>query len=383
MIFPVTGAICNQELMGGRIMIRPCLFLRGLAALLLGLPATSALGQVPLNIGLLVELTGQFASNGRACKFGHEIARELYAPNDAVHGLKVRLVYGNSQGAAAAGVTEFQRMVNMEHVAAVIVTRSPVGMAINPISLEKQIPLLGIVGHPGFTAQNKYAFRVWPSALREGEALAEKAFNLGKKTADVITSEDDYFLSITDDFVAGFKRLGGTISKSDTVLASEQEFAGVLSRLTKEPTSVLLINVGPSQYPVLLRRIAEQKFPQQLMANFLVSMPEVVQSSGPSSEGVMFAELDFEQANFLRKYAEHTGGERPTSVGYACFIALATILQAIDEHPAVSNSTSLYDALLKASPIKLPDGEVSYSNREANLDLKLRRIRGGKVESIQ
>lgn len=357
-------------------------YLARLAALLSCLYAGSAYGEGALKIGLLVELTGQFASNGRACKFGHELANELYASNEQENKPQVQLIYGDNQGLATAGVTEFQRMINIEHIVAALTTRSPVGMAINPISLEKHIPLLGVVGHSAFTAQNKYAFRVWPSAPREGQTLAQRAIALGKKTAGIITSEDDYFLSITDGFVEGFRRLGGAITISETVLGTEQNFSGVLSKLARQPGEVLFINVGPAQYPALLRRIAEQKFPQQLMANFLVSMPEVIQSAGSVADGVMFVELDFEQASFLRKYAERTGGERPTSVGYACFVALSTILQAIARYPAVTDSTSLYDALLKTRTVVLPDGEISYINREAEVRLRLRKIKDGKVESL-
>ena len=72
-----------------------------------------------IRIGLLTQLSGPFATVGESCRQGYELARKSFAPEDKIGGRTIRFIYGDTKGEAAAGLTEFKRVVEVENVIAV------------------------------------------------------------------------------------------------------------------------------------------------------------------------------------------------------------------------------------------------------------------------
>lgn len=337
--------------------------------------ATAYADDQPRKIGLLAELTGQFARNGRDCRIGYQIAYD-----EAGAGKNVLPVYGDTQGVASAGVVEAQRIINQEKALVVITPRSPVGMAVNPISLESRVPLFGILGHPGFVANNKYAFRVYPSASQEGRALAEKAIQLGKRRAFSLTAEDEYLLSISEAFRSRYTELGGQVAAAETVLAGEQDFSAAMAKVERSPAECVLINLGPGQYASAYKKMAERHLSRQIFANFMAGLPDVMKAAGAAADGTIFVEMNVDKPDFQSKFSARTQGERSGPIGYACYIALAAVLDVIRSHPEAGDRDSLYAALLDEKKVQLPDGEVEFKDREAVVDLQLEMIKEGRVE---
>src|SRR5438876_1107972 len=76
------------------------------SVLLLALAAAprAAADEAPgATVGLLADLTGSGAPNGRSCREGYEVAR-VAAP------AKVSFLYGDHKGEAKTGLAEFARM---------------------------------------------------------------------------------------------------------------------------------------------------------------------------------------------------------------------------------------------------------------------------------
>lgn len=150
---------------------------------------------------------------GSDCRKGYEAA--IASNSSSIH---PEVLFGDNEGIAKVGLSEFRRLVNARGAAIVITSRSPVGMAINPISKASKIPLIGIVGHPKFSAENPYSMRVFPSAQTEGHLLAEAALRQGLKKVVSVTLQDDYFVALTNSFETKFTEGGGEVTCKESVL---------------------------------------------------------------------------------------------------------------------------------------------------------------------
>src|SRR2546423_9805556 len=74
--------------------------------------------EAPIRVGVLVPLTGGAASYGQNAKEGVELALQYFARRNPK--VKIELSIEDSRGEAAFGVRAAQKLIDVDHVAAVI-----------------------------------------------------------------------------------------------------------------------------------------------------------------------------------------------------------------------------------------------------------------------
>ncbi len=94
-----------------------------------------------IKIGAMADVTGPSARIGNDCQRGYELAFKTYASEGKVGPHYVKIIYGDNQNDVKTGLSEFKRIVEYEGASAIITTRSHISMAINPLSLQKKVPI--------------------------------------------------------------------------------------------------------------------------------------------------------------------------------------------------------------------------------------------------
>ncbi|MBN8548690.1 MAG: ABC transporter substrate-binding protein [Deltaproteobacteria bacterium] len=328
----------------------------------------------------MAELSGPFASVGEDCRRGYEIAKAAFTDNGIVGNYKVNLVYGDHQRDAKLGVTEYNRLLNQARAIAIVSNASSVVMAINPMSAARGLPLIGSSAHPQFIKNNPYGFRFWLNADVEGGALAQKAIEMGKKSAAIITLEEDYPLAVSNGFVPVFEKLGGTIVANEHVLKTDVDYAGIIARLRAKPSDLVFVNVIGDQLPVLLKKLREQGIKQQIFSTFSMSKKEYLDVAGHENvEGIIYLEINGEKPKFTQKLFEVSGTRLATGLNYTCYAGLAFVLEALKQNPNVFTSADLFATLQKIDGINLLDGTLYMKEREAQLEYLFRIVRDGQL----
>lgn len=313
-------------------------------------------------IGALADLTGSFARLGEDCRGGYEVAVRTSGGNSKV-------IFGDNQNDPKVGISEFRRMRETAQVTSVVTTRSPVGLALNSLSAKEQIPLIGIVGHPRFTTENPFAIRVFPSARDEALTLAQDVDRTGSTVA-TISLEDEYFLGLRDAFVQNLRK--SSIILSETISPQDSDFGTLLAKLKTKPPQVIFLNAGPSQIPVFVHKIRELQIPAKLYSNFLIGSRDVISSLGDDGQGIRFAELDYQQPEFVRTF-EALNGKAPLSpLSYACYVALTYAFELKEDERTAGG-------LAKSKQIQTLDGAISFVNREGRFPVALKLLKGGEV----
>ena len=344
--------------------------------LVYGLESTLAATPDSVKIGVIIPLTGNTAPLGEDCRQGIQLASEV-APNSN----SVEFVFGDSLDDPKQGVTEFRRLTEAEKVLGIIEFRGPVGMAINPLSLQKGVPLLGGVANVRFAEDNRYAFQLWPTSDDEARLYSQHLIDRGLLTVGLISLQDDYMSSVAEAFRRDYQKLSGKILLDEEVAATESDFLSIVSRLKHASPAVILLNSSISHDAQLLKRIREQGLTQPVVANFYVSKPEALKIAGESAEGVQFLEIASDPyVKLKRRLEEKFKVKRPSGATLSCYSGAALLFQTIENaQTKLATPEELYQALIAEKAIKLEDLDLTVTKRRVQFPMAFKVIRGGAV----
>lgn len=336
----------------------------------------------PVRIGLLVPLSGPYADLGEDCRFGIEVARRGFAPSDKVGSHQVEFHYEDSQADPKTGILGYKKLVEEKNVLAIVTIRSPIGMAINPSSKRDHVSLLGGVGHKDFVSTNKYAFQLWASTPVEGSTLAEGMVARGDLVAAVLTTEDEWTMSLTEGFKNRFLGLGGELIFDETVPPSEMNLSTVLTKAFSKNPDAIFLDLGVAQIPVAVRRARELGYKKTIYSNFWSGSADVARAAGDEMmDGVIFPEMVVSEPKFSAALATFSD-KRPNAAAYSCYTATAMTIEGIKNVSSNLNRDTLYDALTKVKVVPLLDSPLEIIDRRGNFKMGLKEVQENKIAEL-
>ncbi len=232
------------------------LFLLAVALLVAVSSATAAPGAAqpePLKIGMLLTLSGNYASAGADCRAGITAALVDNAASS-----RLNVIYADSKADPTTAISEFRKLMDSDHVLAVYTHRSNIGMAIDPVSQTAGISLLGAVGNKLFAANNNYAFQIWPKSDEEGGFFAAEFKKRGYKNVALLFTQDEWTTSVSDAFRSKFLSLGGSLIFDQAVLPAEIDFRTLLLQVKEKSPDVIFIDALLPQIGLLVNLIEDR-----------------------------------------------------------------------------------------------------------------------------
>lgn len=104
--------------------------------------ASTADGE-PILIGALYPMTGALADSGQNMKDGIDLAVEEINAAGGISGRPIQIVYGDTQGANATGMTEMERLITQDKVMAVMgAYQSGVTEVVSQVAENYQVPMI-------------------------------------------------------------------------------------------------------------------------------------------------------------------------------------------------------------------------------------------------
>ena len=344
-------------------------------------PVTGA--RPKIKVGALTELTGPGAMYGAACQAGYKVATDLFSQQYPDVAENVEVIYGDHKRDQKTALSEFRRLASLD-VWGVACNHSIVGVVINPLSKDLQIPLFGVMGHASFVNDNPYAIRVIPTPQEEGGGLARMAFNRGAKKAAILLLEDDYILAVGAAFEKQFKDLGGEIVYKDSLDESLVDFSSVATRIRAAKPDIVEMSLGFQQFGPAIKRLREQGVRQPLYSNYWLSYPQVIATAG--KENVEDSVYITEQSDFpvfLEAYERLSPDLFRSGVVFRCYTALATALSVLGQHPELKNRQEYAAVLQNLHSVALPDRELTIESREVSFQPEFYVVKEGKSQLIR
>ena len=254
--------------------------------------ATSAFGQgAPFKIGLILPLTGPFASTGRQI----EAAARLYmAQNgDTVAGRKIELIVKDDTGLAP----ETTKRIAQEFVVQEKVTflagfgLTPLAFAAAPVATEAKVPMIVMgAGTQVIPQRSPFIVRTGFTLPQNTAPIAGWAFKNGIKRVFMLVTDYAPGLDSEKTFQTRFKELGGEIVESVRTPLRNPDYAPFLQRAKDSKADALFVFVPSGEGLAVMKQFDERGLKQagmRMIGPGDVVDDDILESMGAPAAGVI------------------------------------------------------------------------------------------------
>ena len=245
----------------------------------------------PLKIGLILPLTGPFASTGRQI----EAACRLYIERngDTVAGRKVELIVKDDTGLAPETTKRLaQELVVQEHVNVLAgFGLTPLALAAAPVATEAKVPMVVMAAATSVIPQRS------PFIVRSGFTLPQVTAPIAEWAARnnikrVVTLVTDYGpgLDAEKTFIKRFADGGGTVVESLRTPLRSPDYAPFLQRAKDAKPDALFVFVPSGEGTAVLKQFAERGLAGagiKLICTGDVLDDDLLDNIGPAAIGVV------------------------------------------------------------------------------------------------
>jgi branched-chain amino acid transport system substrate-binding protein len=187
---------------------------------------------------------------------------------------------------------------------------------------------------PELSGINPFVFRVCPSDLSHGPALARFAFEtLHARRAGIVYLNDDYGRGVRQAFSTEFSRLGGVVVEQDPFLPMTPTIEPYVSHMRAAGVDVLMLAADVPGAELALREVRRQGLGWPVIgSDALVG----IEGDGPLAEGVHVSSAYLpdrtgdKNAAFVVDFFRATQGQRPNDVAGLTYDTMQLLAAALD-----------------------------------------------------
>lgn len=191
---------------------------------------------------------------------GAELAVKELNDSGGIDGVPIELISENDFGDPDSAVAVASRLYDSDVLAVIGGAYSGITLAAAPVYNGGRHPLVQLspsASSPFVSTAGDYTFRICPSDLAYGAALARFARDRGLNRAAVLFVNDEYGRGVRHTFVSEYIRLGGEVVEADPFLANGADVRAYLARLLRERRAdVLVLAANQDEGLQVLRQIA-------------------------------------------------------------------------------------------------------------------------------
>jgi len=270
-----------------------------------------ALGEEPVRIGVLTDLSGRAAYLGQKTRIGAEILKQDLAKQ----GHKIDLIFGDSAFDPAKAVSEAHKLLDIEHVDAVFSNFSPIALSVGPVicAARKLWVYTGAAVSP--VAGCRYAFKSYLDYQQGCEAIATAWRARGLKNIGL--------LKPLSEFGELCHRGVNRVFSSPVVVeyALGQEVRTEVLRLKARQVQAILNATYEGDFVNMLKAMAHLHYHVPLGAEETSFTPQAQREYGAAVDEVLFYAMPTPAAWFIeevrRFYSSNTmGGIEHAAMAY-------------------------------------------------------------------
>jgi branched-chain amino acid transport system substrate-binding protein len=238
-------------------MKRRTILTTGAAALALSLSGTLAMAQEALKIGLILPMTGPFASTGRQI----EAAVKLYVQQngDTVAGKKIELIVKDDTGVADVTKRLAQELIVKDKIAVMAgFGLTPLALAPAPLATQAKVPAVVMAAATSIIPeQSPYIVRTSFTAAQVTVPLAEWASKEGIKRVVTIVSDYGPGIDVEKAFTETFTKAGGQAENLRVPLANP-DFSPFLQKVADAKPDALFVFVPSGVGAQFMKQFVER-----------------------------------------------------------------------------------------------------------------------------
>ncbi len=364
------------------------------AALLTGAGGALAQGE-PFRIGLILPMTGPFASTGKQL----EAAARLYMAQNGstVAGRKVEVIVKDDTGTADVTKRIAQELVVNDKVDVLAgFGLTPLALATAPVATQSKTPLVVMSAATSIiTEASPYIVRSSFTVPQVVTALADWASKNGvKKVVSLVT---DYGPGVDSEkfFKERFIANGGTVVETLRVPLRGPDFAPFLQKVRDAKPDALFAFVPSGQGSALMKQFAERGLDKagiRLIAEGSVTDDDILNGMGEVAHGVVTAHHYSAAHNsalnkkFVEAFGKANNGLRPNFMAVGAYDGMHVIYEALKATQGAGGGDALL-AAMKGQAFESPRGPMSIDaqTRDVVHNIYIRKVErvNGQLHNVE
>jgi branched-chain amino acid transport system substrate-binding protein len=357
--------------------------------------ATPSLALDIVKVGMLVPMTGPFASTGRQLVAGARLYLQL--KGDVVAGKKIELVVKDDTGNADVTKRLAQELVVNDKVAFLAgFGLTPGALATAPLATEAKIPQVVMMAATSvITERSPYIVRTSFSVPQTTVPLANWAAENGIKRVVTVVSDYAPGIDVETAFKQRFEAVGGQVIASLRVPLANPDFAPFLQRVVEAKPDALLGFVPAGIGPAFMRQFVERGLDKsgiRFIAEGSLTEDDIVNQIGDAALGIItshhYSAAHDSSANksFVADFKKANGALRPNLMAVQSYDGMHVIYEALRKTNGSTDGAALVNAMRGLSWIS-PRGPVTVDpdTREMIQNIYIRKVErvGGELYNVE
>ncbi|HZH53558.1 MAG TPA: ABC transporter substrate-binding protein [Microvirga sp.] len=366
-------------------MKRRTILRAGAAVLALSLGSTMALAQEVVKIGLILPMTGPFASTGRQI----EAAVKLYMQQngDTVAGKKIQLIVKDDTGVADVTKRLAQELIVNDKITVMAgFGLTPLALAAAPLATQAKVPEVVMAAATSIIPeQSPYVVRTSFTAAQVTVPLAEWAAKEGIRRVVTIVSDYGPGIDVEKAFGETFTKAGGQVESLRVPLANP-DFSPFLQKVADAKPDALLAFVPSGVGAQFMKQYVERGLDKsgiRFLAEGSVTDDDLLNSIGDVALGAVTshhysaAHDSPENRAFVEAFKKANNGMRPNFMAVGGYDGMHLIYEGLKKTNGAGGQ-ALIDAM-KGMSWTSPRGPVSIDPQTRDI---VQNVYVRKVERV-
>jgi len=355
------------------------------AAVLSGLAALPAAAQETVKIGLVLPMTGPFASTGRQVEAG--VKAYMALNGDTVAGKKIEVVLRDDGGVADQTRRIAQELVVSEGVKLLMgFGLTPLAMSVAPVLNQAKVPAI-ITSATTSAIMPQSEFYVRTSMAGPQSAVPVATWAMQNNLKRIVTLVTDYGpgIDIEQGFTNQYKQEGGTIVEALRVPLANPDFAPFLQRVRDAKPDAVFVFVPSGVGSLFMKQFIERGLADagiKLIGTGDITDDDLLNDIGPAAKGVItghfYSALHDSPENkaFVAEVKKANNNMRPNFMAVGGYDAMALAYMALEKTNGDTDGTKLVEAMKGASWTS-PRGPIMIdpATRDIVQDIYMREVK--------
>jgi branched-chain amino acid transport system substrate-binding protein len=372
------------------------MFLRTLAlcALALSFAVGTAAAQDTVKIGLILPMTGPFASTGR--QIDGAVKLWMQQNGTTVAGKKIEVILKDDAGNADTTRRLAQEMVVNDKVAVLAgFGLTPLALATVPIATQAKIPMIVMAAATSMiTEQSPFVVRSTFTLPQVTSPLANWAWQAGIKKVVTLVTDFGPGIDAETTFKNRFTALGGQVPAELRVPLRNPDFAPFLQRVRDASPDAVFVFVPSGVGAIFMKQFAERGLDKsgiRLIGTGDVTDDDILNDMGDVALGVITS-FHYSAAHdtptnkaYVAAYKK-LNGARPNFMSMGGYDGMRLIYKALEATKGNTNGEALVNAM-KGQAFESPRGPVTIdpATRDPIQNVYMRKVErvGGELWNVE
>ena len=359
---------------------------------MVALPASA---QEVVKIGLVLPMTGPFASTGRQVEAG--VKAYMALNGDTVAGKKVEVVLRDDAGVADQTRRIAQELVVNDGVKMLMgFGLTPLAMSVAPVLNQAKVPaIITSATTSAIMPQSQYFVRTSMAGPQSAVPVATWAVQNNLKRVVTLVSDYGPGIDIEKGFTNQFKKEGGTIVEAVRVPLANPDFAPFLQRVRDSKPDAVFVFVPSGVGSLFMKQFVERGLADagiKLIGTGDITDDDLLNGIGAAAKGVItghfYSALHDSPENraFVEQVKKANKGMRPNFMSVGGYDAIHLAYESLKKTNGDTDGAKLVDAM-KGMSWTSPRGPITIDpeTRDIVQDIYMREVKevNGELYNVE